>query len=202
MLVLLNLFQTWQYKNGLLHYDDMTYESYKAGFFQTKASIKWLDALRPYNWQRRINHLPQIDYSRKAFEGLKSTDTVWLRAYNLQYVSVNDKAQNIIAAYKGTVGTNEKFFIKQLSNNTICIQNLQGYYLSVKTNFQNIVAATEKELTASETFRVEFISEEDNRLRLKAFNGKYLRIDANFPFLLKAEGTIDEMETVFRYFVD
>ncbi len=72
LLITLNLFQTWQYKNGLIHYDDMSKEAYFKGFFQTKVTDEWKDLLKPYDWNRRIIGLPQIKYSEKFLKLLEN----------------------------------------------------------------------------------------------------------------------------------
>ncbi len=68
-----NLFQTWQYKKGFIHYDDMSHEAYFEGLFQTKKSEQWTDLLKPYNWKRRIAGLPQIEYSKQFIDAIPET---------------------------------------------------------------------------------------------------------------------------------
>ncbi|MDQ3047574.1 MAG: hypothetical protein M3R27_08515, partial [Bacteroidota bacterium] len=62
-LVALNLFQTWQFSQGLIHFDCNTKESYFHGFFQTKATTAWYDLLKSYDLGRRKLGLGQIIYS-------------------------------------------------------------------------------------------------------------------------------------------
>jgi hypothetical protein len=200
ILVLWQWFQTWQYKNGLIHYDDMSKESYWSGFFQTEKTNQWIDLLEPYNWQRRINGLPEIELNKKHFYHLKANDTIWIRAKNLKYLSVNEKAQNMIAAYKDYIGSSEHFFIKQLQHDTVAICNRYGNYFSVKENFQQTVMGSEKEIGVSEKFLISFVDENKNKIQFKAFNNLYLKADETFPYLLKANGTAVDDGTVFRYF--
>jgi hypothetical protein len=51
-LIYINVFQTWQFERGIIHYDGMTLKSYGAGFLKRSVSSYW--------WA----HLKQPDYDR------------------------------------------------------------------------------------------------------------------------------------------
>ena len=44
--VYLNLFQSWQYREGFIHYDSMTYEGYKESFLHSYTTVEYFQKLR------------------------------------------------------------------------------------------------------------------------------------------------------------
>jgi hypothetical protein len=201
LMILLNFFQSWQYKNGLIHYDDMSKEAYFKGFFQTKPSAGWADLLKPYGWERRMKGLPQIEYSAASFDALDKGTAVSLRGSNLMYVAVNEKAQNAMGALaKGTTG-NGMFYIEHLGGNKIHIRSVNGLLWSLKPAFENAVTASETRAGEMEMFTFEYPDEDDNRIVIKAANGKYITIGTQWPFILKAVADHAEKNEVFRYFI-
>ncbi|HEY0030040.1 MAG TPA: glycosyltransferase family 39 protein [Bacteroidia bacterium] len=201
LFVILNLFQTWQYKNGLIHYDDMSKEAYFKGFFQTRSSIEWADLLKPYDWERRIKGLPQINYSSEFFHSLDKKQTLSFRATNLLYVAVNEKAQKAMGALSQGPGLNGEFYIEHLGGQSICIRSTQGLLWSLKPEYENAVLASASSIGSAEKFTFEYLDEDDNRIALKAANGKYISIGDQWPFILKANSeTLGKNET-FRFLV-
>ena len=59
-LITLNLFQTWQYKKDLIHYDGMTRKAYWMGFFKTHHTSQWWNALQPPNYDRARKGLQEF----------------------------------------------------------------------------------------------------------------------------------------------
>jgi hypothetical protein len=197
----LNLFQTWQYKNGLIHFDDMSKEAYFFGFFQTKASSEWVDLLKPYDWDRRMKGLAQRNYSKEYFENLNENNTISLRGSNLLYLVVNPQARNAMGAIAKGVLAESIFAIQHLNGDTICIRSNNGLLWSVKTNYDNAITATELLAHTTEKFTINNLNVDDNRIAIKACNGKYVSIGAQWPFIIKANGDEINKETTFRYFV-
>ncbi len=56
--VYLNLFQTWQYKTGLLHYDSMTSKAYFTHFLKSEVNVRHYTELRHPDYKRALNGLP------------------------------------------------------------------------------------------------------------------------------------------------
>lgn len=62
----LNLFQSWQYSVGFLHYDSMTYEGYKRSFFMDYTTVEYFQALRvpdyenakKYGVEKKLGRIP------------------------------------------------------------------------------------------------------------------------------------------------
>ena len=202
LLIALNLFQTWQYKNGLIHYDDMTREAYFKGFFQTKRSAEWMDLLKPYDWERRIKGLPQVDYSKEYFESSFEKYPVELRGFNLQYAAINPKAQNAVAAYAKSSTGYSLFRVKRLSSGTVALVAANGRFLSVTPQYDNVLMANALSPGPMEQFEISYLEDGDNRISLRSIGtGKYVMVSPEFPnMLLAAAGTASQKE-IFRLFV-
>jgi hypothetical protein len=199
LLIALNLFQSWQYKNGAIHYDDMSREAYFKGFFQTKPTPEWADLLKPYDWDRRIAGLKQIEY-RKGFLH-EMPHTIALRASNLMYVGANPKAQNAMAALSKEVAENSTYDLELYDfREQFVLHSHTGAYCTVLPAFENVVAASGEGKNMT-TFSIEYIGEKDNRIAIKASNGKYLSVSPEWPFILKANADHIGKNEIFRYFV-
>ena len=201
LLISLNLFQTWQYKNGLIHYDDMSKEAYFKGFFQTKLNSEWVDLLKPYDWERRIAGEPQIEYSNEYFNSIDKTKGAYLRGSNLLYIAVNEKAQNAMGSLSKEQISNGLFFIEHIDDKRISIRSYLGLAWSLKPQYQNAITASETNIGSAETFTFEYIEADDNKIALKAANGKYVSIGTAWPFILKADADKIGKTEIFRYFV-
>ena len=199
LLISLNLFQTWQYKNGLIHYDDMSKEAYFKGFFQTKPSLEWADLLKPYDWERRINGLPQIEYSSEFLQEVKHE--VYLRGSNMMYVGVNSKAQNAMGALSKEPSESGKFYLECKGDKIFTVHSKEGLFWSLKAQYENAITASETNITPTETFTIEYLEENDNKIAIKASNGKYVSIGDKWPFILKADADKIGKNETFRYFV-
>jgi hypothetical protein len=202
LFISLNLFQTWQYKNGLIHYDDMTREAYFKGFFQTKPSLEWKDMLSPYDWNRRIKGLPQLEYSREFFEKNHGLP-IMIRGYNLQYLATNPKARNAVAAYAKQYSSPFCNFKTQLlEDSSVAIIANDGHYLSVNSEFDNVIIADGQSPGINARFEITFINKDDNRVAFRSkSNGKYLTVDPAFPNILFASAEVITQKEIFRLFV-
>lgn len=199
--IALNLFQTWQYKNELIHYDDMSREAYFKGFFQTHQSNEWKDALKPYNWRRRVEGKEQIRYSLGQFESLKTTDTVYIRGAEQLYLSASAKADFILACYFNEVTSDEQFFIHHLAGDTIALRTRSGRFLSWKPDIHDLVVANSPVISSSEKFIYEYVPGTDNQFHIKAANGKYLSPEVKFPHIVRAVANTAGYRESFRVFV-
>jgi len=199
LLILLNLFQTWQYKNGLIHFDDMSREAYFKGFLQTTTpSVEWYDALKPYNWERRKNGLEQIDYSSYLFRNLPEKQAVFFRGKNLLYVSASAQAEYVLTCYFNEVTNDELFYIHQLGGDTIAIKAANGKFLSCKTQPPNLIVADANSIGVNEKFIT--VYDENNKVSFKTINSKWLKKFEQTPNFILASDAQIEKET-FRYFL-
>jgi hypothetical protein len=202
LLILLNLFQTWQYKNGLIHYDDMTRKAYFKGFFQTKASPEWQDLLRPYDWDRRISGLPQVENYRKYFRESYGTHYVYFRGCNMQYVATNPKAQNAVAAYAKEPSSRLCEFRILGNEGSVAIFSGDDHFISVSREYDNVLIANASRADHNEQFEIIYLEDDDNRIALKSLaNGKYVTVSPEFPNIVFATADKIGRNETFRLFV-
>lgn len=200
LIIILNLFQTWQYKKGLIHYDDMSKEAYFEGFFQTKPTKKWFDLLQPYNWKRRVAGLPQIAYSKEMFEKIGDTTPVYFRTADFYYLSSGEQTDFMLAAYSNVVSSDGLFYIQKLADNRYAIKSNNNKYLSFKKESHDIIVADQTVLGNNEQFLIEFEEANSNKIYIKAVNGNYLKVDQRLPLLLSnAKEKADA--TFFRFYL-
>jgi hypothetical protein len=68
VLVFWNLFQTWEFNEGLLHYDSMTKESYWRGFFQTMSNTQYWQSLKQPNGYAAFRGLNESVIMQEGYE--------------------------------------------------------------------------------------------------------------------------------------
>ncbi|MDF2436765.1 MAG: hypothetical protein K0Q95_1141 [Bacteroidota bacterium] len=203
LFIALNLFQTWQYKNGAIHYDDMTREAYFKGFFQSKPSTEWRDLLSPYDWDRRIKGLPQIEYSQNYITGSLGKKAIYLRASNMKYLAANPRAQNTVAAFADVYTPSVcDLSAKVLPNGKIALMTNDGRFLSVSKQFDNALMAIGDSAGVYEQFELNFPEEDNNRITLRSVaTGKYLSIDPAVHDIVFASSNSIGSKEIFRLFV-
>jgi hypothetical protein len=202
LLIMLNLFQSWQYKNGLIHFDYMTKKAYFKGFFQTKTDLEWYDLLYQFDWERRKKGLPQVEYSKKYFDAIDKNELIYLRGYNLFFISENEKRNGLIICSKTENNTSNLFHLIHFNGDTIALQTFTGKYLSVKNNLNGAVVADSKTAGYYEKFIFNLIEEDDNKISLQTLNGKNVFVNPQEPFVLYASSDPKTAPySVFRLFV-
>ncbi|MFL5763645.1 MAG: hypothetical protein ACJ77K_06855 [Bacteroidia bacterium] len=200
LIIILNLFQTWQYKNGAIHYDDMSREAYFYDFFRTKPTPEWADFLKPYDWDRRIAGLEQVEYSPQFLREVQHD--IVLRGANLMYIGINERAQNAMAALLKDPTELSKFYLKfEGADKAFSLHSGKGLFWSLRSDAENAITASEQNVKASEVFQIEYAGAgNDNRIAIKAPNGKYVSIGDEWPFILKANADHIGKNEIFRYF--
>ena len=198
-----NLFQTWQYKNGFIHYDDMSREAYFEGLFQTKKSEQWTDLLKPYNWKRRIAGMPQIEYSKQFIDAIPETQAVYFRGFNQLYTSSSVQSDYLFTCYYNAISKEELFYIKRINENVVALKAANNRFLSMKPLEHNIIVADAVGITETEKFIMTIVSETDNRIRLQTIDKKYLTIGDKFPYIIRSlVDTPGNSETFRLYVID
>jgi len=67
LLIALNLFQTWQFEKGILHYAWMTKKSYWLGFLKTNVGGAYWQCLKETDCERIVRGLPELDEKENVF---------------------------------------------------------------------------------------------------------------------------------------
>lgn len=199
LLIYLNLFQTWQFKNSLIHYDSMTKESYILGFRKTYNIREWFDALEPPNYERAKKGLPEF-FSKDEVKKIKTNDAIHLRGYNEQVVTCEINSTKELTSTRETFSAWESFSLIYLEGNKVALKTTEGKLVSAaKNNYYKLISDS-NQIGTEETFELEYL--EKGKIALKASNGKYISTDKNLPHALYANGdSITDTET-FRIYIN
>jgi hypothetical protein len=202
LLIMLNLFQTWQYKNGLIHFDYMTRKAYFKGFFQTKTSLEWYDLLSPFDWERHKKGLPQVEYSKKYFDAIRKNELIFLRGFNLYFISPDEKRNGIITSAHTQIDDSDLFHLIRFNGDTVALQSYNGKYLSVKNNLNGALVADAEAAGFYEKFIFTVMEEGDNRITLQTLNRKNVFVNPQAPFILYASSDPrTDAYKIFRLYV-
>jgi hypothetical protein len=199
LLIYLNLFQTWQFKNHLIHYDSMTMEAYKLGFRKTYNISEWFDALEDPDYKRAKKGLPEFP-SQDEVKNIKPTDGIGLKGYNKKVVSCEITSTKELTSTRDIADSWETFSLIYLEGNKIALKTAEGKFVSADKNRFYKLIGDRDQIGAAETFEIEYL--EKGRIALKAYNGKYVSTDKELPYALKANGDkITDRET-FRIYIN
>ncbi len=201
LLASLNLFQAWQYRHGLIHFDYMTREAYFKGFFQTEISDDWLDLLKPYDFERRKKGLPQIKYSQKFLNAITPLDAVFIRGKNLKFVSVSNPYHALLCNVS-KVSSPEVISLAKLNGNTVSLKMSNGKFASVKPELDYLLLADSDSAGLNEKFLMKLICEGDNKISVQSANGKYLTLSPGIAGALSATSDSASGNSIFRIFVE
>lgn len=170
----MNIFQTYQYEKGSLHYDGMTKELYFKQFGK-------LDRVQDFN--SFINY-PNYEEARKGpvSKTVNQEKIIYIKAINNKYVCADESSNRIVIANRDKAGPWETFELIMLTNDKCAISTYDGHFLSAELDQQNEITATRQKINDWETFSLIKL---DDYFAFKACNGKYLSID-NSTFQLFA----------------
>lgn len=199
LFILFNLFQTWQYKNGLIHYDDNTFRSYFEGLVQTKATWQWQDALQPYDFERRKKGLPQIIYTADFIAGIKQDDFICLRGFNFKLASAPDWAHGLVICTGNQIDAAEVFNLVRLNGDTVAVKTSAGKYVSVIEQVHYALFAMKDSAGAKEKFIL--VYHDENKISLKAYNNKFVAVISQWKNALCAVSDSANRQSTFRMYL-
>jgi len=199
-LIWLNIFQTYQYEYKSLHWDGMTKELYFKQFGKLD-KIDGFDAMvhwPNYDEARRVNKVQKVEASKENENGLPadkkiiSRKKINLKAYNNNYVCDDGNRNHIIVADKPVASSWELFDLIEFDDSTCVFISYENSFISAEINLKNELTATRKNAWAWETFKITQIG--NNKIALKADNGKYISIDESTLELKAVSDTIGTKE--------
>ena len=156
--IALNLFQTYQYNNFIIHFDSMTAQAYWHVFGRYEKPDHWWETLRLTDPLRAQRGLPEEYTLQEIFEG-----SYFLRTHDNKVISC-DAFGNLsqIENYDYTVP--EHFSFIPASNNSAIIKATNGCYITV--NDSNHLEAKAQEAEQATAFEIKLLG--DNKLELHA----------------------------------
>ncbi|MCW3103487.1 MAG: hypothetical protein JWO09_1927 [Bacteroidetes bacterium] len=199
-LVYLNLFQTWQYYKELIHFDSMTKEAYMLGFRATYSTAEWYEALDAPGYERAKQGLPEA-YSAEEVRQIRPSDKIILKGNNFKMLGFNDPGAPVISSCRFNAGREETFSIIYTgSGNTIYLKASNNKFVCADHHLGGKLIANRDAAAAWETF--ELMWRGNNKIALKADNGKYVRVTDGEPFELIADSDSISKAAQFRIFIN
>jgi hypothetical protein len=199
-LIWLNIFQTYQYEYKSLHWDGMTKELYFKQFGKLD-KIEGFDSMvhwPNYDEARRVNKEQKVEAPKENEIGLPadkkiiSRKKVNLKAFNTNYVCDDGNRNHIIVADKPAASSWELFELIEFEDSTCVFISYDNSFISAELNLKNELTATRKNAWAWETFKITKIG--NNKIALKADNGKYISVDESTSELKAVAEHIREKE--------
>lgn len=198
IMIVFHQFQTWQYKNKLIHFDDMTYKAYVNGLFQTRQNREWGKYLEPKDWESRIMNVKSKVNTKRSFESLNLSDPIFFRADNGSYITANPRYPFALAALSPAHSNNEKFHLRFLSRNKVLIQHQNGNFLTMIEDKESYICASSKRVEEAQIFLYDFGENFKNEVRFYTSDGRNLSYKQDSPHLLYLSQ--DDNQTYFRFY--
>ncbi|MCW3085024.1 MAG: hypothetical protein JWP12_2390 [Bacteroidetes bacterium] len=197
LFIYLNLFQTWQYNKGIIHYDAMTKEAYFSVFL-SKNSEHLFEYLSDPNYKKAKAGLPEI-YTQEEIREIRPEDRINLKGSNFK-ITGYDNSTEVMANFYEMVQP-ETFSIAFSGNgNKITIKAGNGKFVCADHSIGEKLIANRDQAGAWETFELIYLG--DNKVALKAYNNKYVSIHPEEPFGLFADGDTISYPQTFRIFIN
>jgi hypothetical protein len=196
---LLNIFQSWQFKNGFLHYDSMTKASYFSGFFATEYTNEWLAGLHEPDYARARAGLPEA-YSKSEIESIRAKDIISLKGKNFLIVTCEITTTKSMNCSRNWIGSWEKFNLIPLGQNSYAIKTSEGKYVTADLARNNVLFGVSPQISDWEKFELTYLG--DCMILLKACNNRYVTISNDSPFRLMANGETVSRAAKFRIFIN
>lgn len=198
--VWLNLFQTLQFENSVLHYEGMTKELY---FKQFGKMERIPDYDKYVNWpnNEEAKKGNSCDYHPNVkspilniYNGKKeqSKKNIQLIAFNNKYVCADGSLNHIVIANRDIANSWETFSLIEFENKEYAIQAYNAHFFSAGADPQNEITATKETVNTLETFKM--IELDSDFVAFKAANGKYLSFDEKTLEIHAAGETIGNKE--------
>lgn len=182
----LNIFQSWQYAKGVLHYDSMTKETYVKAFGEVKPSLDYYHALWEPDYNRAVKGKPEVFDKEEIFN-----TTIALKIWNLKYLSL--RSDDILIADTFEKKYFQHFKIIKTGKNKGIIVAANNKYVGVGKHEGGCLTAVFDSIGKLEQFDVLFF--ENNYISLRSSENKYVRIDyeTNLLFADSDSNTADCM---------
>ena len=193
--IALNIFQSWQYSAGILHYDAMTMDAYFDIWDKTSYPDDWGEKVRFTDPVRSLKGLPEEFTIEELRNGHYS-----LRASNIKYLSAEFDKQGELSATRFENREWEVFEFSPIHENMISLRGSNGKYVSADRNLGKSLIANRDWVGDWETFELIFLG--DNKIALKASNGKYVSLNKNDNDKIRAAADQINANEIFSVYMN
>ncbi len=197
-LVYLNLFQTWQYNRGIIHYDAMTKDAYFSVFLK-KNPKQMYEYLSDPNYKNAKAGLPEI-YTAEQIMQIKPTDKINLKGSNFKIIGYESTSTEVTANHYDMLQPETFSIIFMGTGNKVALKAGNGKFVSVDHNLGDKLIANRDYVGTWETFELIYLGE--NKIALKADNNKYVSIDPADAANLVAKSDAVSFAESFHIFIN
>lgn len=181
------IFQTIQFNYNSIHYDSMSKEAYFDSFFKIRPSSKFESLLSYPDYQNAI-----IDNNNDTKPVIISSKSIFIKAFNGEYIFVDANMNNLVFAMKDHVDSLETFTLILLNNGKYGFISQGNKYLSAMIENKNEIISKINKMGPWETFSIEKI--DHKRIAIKAINGNYLTVELSNGQLFASAKTIGKYQ--------
>ena len=191
----LNIFQTYQFENKVMHYDGLNRKLYFKIFGKTKWKPEYDEAATSID--AREAKLGRNGIYEPAFPSASfvSEDTVFIRSLSGGFLTLDstEKKFGLFSTNVELPGENETFILKKLHNGQYAITGTNKLYVSANLAKNGEISASEREMRLWETFTL--IDLPNEFFAIKAANGKFISANKNSLQLSAKSDVISDSET-------
>jgi hypothetical protein len=199
LLILLNLFQMYQYDNEMIHYDGMTKKAYLLSFVQeTDPSLEWYEAVEDPDYDRAQMGLSE-SISEAEIDTLSENKRVSFLGGNLRFVTAEISGSTELTSSRTTLEAWEKFTLIHLGESKVALKAANGKFVCADKDQGWILIANRDAVGAWETFEISYLG--NNRIALKADNKKYVSVQVDSPNRLVANADQITKREQFRIYI-
>jgi len=181
---ILNLFQAWQYSNGIIHYDQMNFKTYKA---------IWRKIHYPPDYKMLISY---PDYSKEvtgngSYYSLKEITEMEssIKFIDAGFLCSTDGTHTGVKANHKHASNCDAFKIRyNSSKDKFTVQSSETKFYCRVDASTNFVFIDEVNILNASLFSIKSLG--DNKFYFITEDGKYLIATENNQFILKAEGEV------------
>lgn len=190
-IIALNLFQTWQFSEGLLHFDSMTARAYTVGFLQTHFTEEWKAALVEPDIKKAENGYPEKHMKEDYYFQKISL----LGVDSLKYVSSEINLRGELTLSRLVPNEWEHFLVTPVDAKRVSLKAANGKYVTADQTRERVLHADRENAWDWEKF--ELVCLDDRKAVLKDFYGYYVRCLVKYRYLAADVRSIDSA-TVFK----
>jgi len=185
----LNIFQTYQFEEGSLHYDGMTRKLYFKQFGKLDKIPDFAQYVQSPNYElaKGIKKIETTD-----LPPIVSQKLVQLKASNGKFVCADGNENDLIFANRETADLWEQFTLTTYNNQKSTLVSYKFNYLSSNLNEKNQIDAIREKANDWEMFTIEYLK--DGKAAIKAANKKYFSVDEKTEQIFASSDSIGKNE--------
>jgi hypothetical protein len=176
--IALNLFQTYQYERGIIHYESMSNKSYFTSFGKLKLPSEYLQLMKVPDTEYALLGFDERKGELGNFPYLKEQGrmNVNIKAWNGKFVGADFTKFGSLVANRDVAADWEHFEIAIYQYDRCLIKGFQNLFVSSDANQSNHLSASRPIAAGWELFTL--IDLGNNKFILRDINDKFVEVDS------------------------